>query len=181
MRGLNIFVIAFLIVGLIVGVGIGSLAFPQTVTSTIYQTETLTQISTETFSKRVLSEDEYKKWVVEVGLDSIKFSQAISVTAKAISNYEISFSEGAKIFDALEALTRRMLEDAKNVIPPKKYEESHNRLVKAIEYYHQSLIYAAEGARKMDANLMERASELATLGNAELIKAKEALPELMSN
>mgnify|MGYP005667737185 CR=1 FL=1 len=186
MKTINIFAIVLLIVGLIVGAGIGSIAFPQTITKTIYQTETstisftktVTQVSTETLSRQILDEDEYRAWAVEIALDIARFSQAMSVTAGAISNYEISFSEGAKIFDALEALTRRMLEEAKNVIPPKKYEETHNHLVKAIDYYHQSFVYAAKGAREMDADLLKKAVELATLANAELIHAREAIPEL---
>jgi len=40
----NVLTVVFLVIGLFVGVGIGSLAFPQTIVNTVYQTETETFI-----------------------------------------------------------------------------------------------------------------------------------------
>lgn len=167
---------AMLVVGLICGGIVGSQVFPRTVTTT--ETFSTTRVEMVTETRVALSEEEYKVWAVKFALDIIDFSQALTVTADAIASRDLSFSDGAEIFEALEALTRRMHEEAKSIIPPSKYEKAHNHLINAIDYYHQSFAYSAEGARKLDANLLKKAVELSTLANAELILARESIPEI---
>lgn len=141
-------------------------------------TETTMRVETVTETRRILSEGEYKAWAVKFALDILDYSQAMSVTARAMASGDLSFSDGAEIFESLKALTRRMHEEAKAIVPPPKYEKAHNHLINAVNYAYQSFAYASEGARKIDADLIKKAAELATLANAELILARESLPEI---
>jgi len=182
----NIFAVILLIVGLIVGAGIGMTAFPKTITQTETKTEIITnqvtifrtETTTVELTQRILSENEYKLWAARFALDIAEFSDATMVTSNAVSKNCMSLLDEAEIFDAMEALTRRMLDEAKSIIPPEKYKDAHHHLTKAIDYYHQAFAYAAEGARKIKPDMIKKATELIKLANAELIKAEETLPEI---
>ena len=49
--------------------------------------------------------------------------------------------------------------------------------MKAIDYYHQAVAYSARGAREMDADLFNKATELMLLGNREMVKVYETIPK----
>ena len=156
----NIFAVILLIVGLIVGAGIGMTAFPKT--------KTITTV----LPQRILSEKEYGMWAMKIASNLKDVLDAVSATAYALSKLEISFSDGAEIFEALEDYVEDMYHEAVNTIPPPKYEDSHHHLVNALDYYRQSLYYSTEGARKMDSSLIEKATELMKRGTEEIRKAK---------
>ena len=88
-----------------------------------------------------------------------------------MGSLKIPFLEGAEIFEALEDFVENMYNEAVDVIPPPKFEDSHHHLVNALDYYRQALYYITEGARKMDSSLIEKATEVMKKGTEEMRKA----------
>ena len=180
MKTFNIFAVVLLIIGLIVGTGVGMIAFPKTITQTKTTTKITTSqvtiLKTETttveLTQKVLSENEYRMWAMKISSNLKDVLEAVSATAYALSKLKISFSDGAEIFEALEDYVEDMYDETVNMIPPPKYEDSHHHLVNALDYYRQSLYYATEGSRKMDSSLIEKATELMERGTEEIRKAK---------
>lgn len=186
--GLIFSVVITLVLGLVIGLAIGPQVFPKVITTTKVMTTTEVMImsttktvtetvtTTETATKKILTENEYRTWAIKIALDAKELSEASVTTTTAASKLKISFSDAAEIFDALSALTMRMFEESKSIIPPKEYEEAHNHLVKALEYYHQAYFYMSKAFKEMNLELLKKATNLMNLANDELELARKALP-----
>jgi len=93
----NVLTVVFLVIGLFVGVGIGSLAFPQTIVNTVYQTETetstvsltetVTQVSTVTSMEKLTTTLTAVERVTETATKTVSITktevQTVTITSKA--------------------------------------------------------------------------------------------------
>lgn len=122
-----------------------------------------------------MTEEEYADWVIDFSGRMTPLFKAISSTSVSASKGIISLDEAKKRFKSYSNVLAGYVEEAKDIDPPAKYEESHKHLVKGLELWVEALDIAYQAIDTNDNDLMLLAVQKIDEANKELELAADLM------